>query len=166
VNPDGPQGYALGILQLDRVIQDAIGPGAPIQVAVAYGPRAAPKVYLPGQREQTVELNGWFGDATFHQTVPFAVAGRHFFLVLRSQPHNDALTRHDALTRLYAPLGAALLILALTALLAQSILATILRKRLVERAVIARTAELRDLNALRKTRLKAPTAPNQPSCPP
>jgi signal transduction histidine kinase len=142
VNPDGPQGYALGILQLDRVIQDAIGPGAPIQVAVAYGPGAAPKVYLPGLREQTAPLASWFGDATFHQTVPFAVAGRHFFLVLRSQPHDDALTR------LYAPAGAALLILALTALLAQSILATILRKRFVERAVIARTAELRDLNGV------------------
>jgi hypothetical protein len=52
---DGPEGYALGILQLDRVIADAIGPGAPIQAAVVYDPRAAPLVYLPGAHEQTVE---------------------------------------------------------------------------------------------------------------
>jgi signal transduction histidine kinase len=139
---DGPEGYALGILQLDRVIEDAIGPNAPIQAAVAYSDRAAPLVYLPGAHEQTVEMARWFGDAAFHQSVPFTVAGRHFFLVLHSQPHDDALTR------LYAPAGAALLVLALTALLAQSMLATILGKRTVERAVVARTAELRDLNTL------------------
>jgi signal transduction histidine kinase len=139
---DGPEGYALGILQLDRVIQEAIGPAAPIQAVIAYGSPTAPKVFLPGQREQTTDLSHWYGDAAFHQTVPFTVAGRHFFLVLRSGPHDDALTR------IYAPAGAALLILALTALLAQSILATILRKRSVERAVIERTAELRDLNTL------------------
>ena len=139
---DGPEGYALGILQLDRVIQEAIGPAAPIQAVIAYGSSTAPKVFLPGEREQTVDLGHWYGDAAFHQTVPFTVAGRHFFLVLRSGPHDDALTR------IYAPAGAALLILALTALLAQSILSTILRKRFVERAVIERTAELRDLNTL------------------
>jgi len=146
VDADGPEGYALGILQLDRVIEDSFGPGAPIQAAVAYG--AARQVYLPGAREQTAPLAGWFGDAAFHQSVPFAVAGRHFFLVLRSQPHDDALRR------LYAPLGAALIVLALTALLAQSMLATILRKRFVERAVIARTAELRDLNGLLRAEIE------------
>ena len=146
VSADGPEGYALGILQLDRVIEDSFGPAAPIQAAVAYG--ATRKVYLPGAREQTAELQSWFGDAAFHQSIPFAVAGRHFFLVLRSQPHDDALTR------LYAPLGAALLILALTALLAQSMLSTILRKRVVERAVIARTAELRDLNGLLRAEIE------------
>ncbi|MFO1247883.1 MAG: CHASE domain-containing protein [Alphaproteobacteria bacterium] len=136
----GPEGYALGILQLDRVIEDVIGPAAPLQAAIAYG-AGAPRVYLPGAREQTTDLRQWFGDAAFHQSVPFTVAGRHFSLVLHSQPHDDALTR------IYAPLGAALLVLALTALLAQSMpVATILRKRSVERAVIARTAELRDLN--------------------
>ena len=45
---------------------------------------ATPKVYLPGAHEQTAAATDWFGDAAFHQIVPFAVAGRHFFLVLRS----------------------------------------------------------------------------------
>lgn len=141
-NSGGPEGFALGILQLDRVIEDALGPAAPIQAAIAYAPSGTPRVYLPGAHEQTIAMRQWFGDAAFHQSVPFAVAGRHFFLVLHSQPHDDALTR------IYAPLGAALLVLALTALLAQSMVATILRKRSVERAVIARTAELRQLNTV------------------
>ena len=41
---------------------------------------------------------------------------------------------------------AALLVMALTALLGQSLGATVLRKRQVERAVIERTVELRALN--------------------
>ena len=82
----------------------------------------------------------WFGDAEFHQLEPFAVAGKHFFLAMRSAQNGNMLIR------LYVPLGAALLVLALTALLAQSMLTTILRKREVERAVIERTSELRQIN--------------------
>jgi signal transduction histidine kinase len=55
--------------------------------------------------------------------------------------------RDDAITLFYVPLGSALLILAITALLFQSMLATILGKRAVERAVEERTFELRELNA-------------------
>jgi len=54
--------------------------------------------------------------------------------------------REAALTRFYAPAGAALLTLTLAALLAQSMLITVLRKREVEHAVIERTAELSMLN--------------------
>ena len=50
------------------------------------------------------------------------------------------------MTRLYVPAGASLLVIALTALLAQNMGTTILRKLLVERAVIARTAQLRAAN--------------------
>ena len=70
----------------------------------------------------------------------FTVAGKPFFLVLRSAGHGAALTRF------YAPAGAGLLVLALAAMLAQSMVTTILRKREVEHAVIARTAELSTLN--------------------
>ncbi len=134
----GPLGYALGLLQLDRVIQDAIGPRAPIQAAIAYGP--ARTVYLAGAREQTSGLARWFGDAEFQDVEPFTVAGQHFFLAMRTPPNSNGLTR------IYVPAGAALLVVALTALLAQSMITTILRKRQVERAVIERTAELRHIN--------------------
>jgi signal transduction histidine kinase len=85
-------------------------------------------------------MDGWFGDAEFHQKMAFTVADKHFFLLLRSARHGSALTRF------YAPAGAALLVLALAAMLAQSMITTILRKREVERAVVARTAELSALN--------------------
>jgi signal transduction histidine kinase len=139
-SPEGPEGYVLGILQLDGVIEDAIGSHAPIQAGIGYGAPENPAIFLPGQREKTTSLDRWLGDAEFHQKVPFAVAGKHFYLVLRSARHGDSLTR------LYAPAGAGLLSLALAALLAQSMVTTILRKREVERAVIERTAELRALN--------------------
>jgi signal transduction histidine kinase len=141
-SPGAPEGYALGVLELDRVIEDSIGSHAPVQGAIAYGPKNAPAVFLTGQHEKTTDLNSWIGDSPFHQVVPFSVAGRHFLLVLRSVAHDDILTR------VYAPTGAALLVIALTALLAQSMASTTLRKRTVERAVIERTAELRDLNRI------------------
>ena len=139
-SPEGPEGFVLGILQLDGVIEHAIGSHAPIQAAIGYGNPANPAVFLAGQQQKTTSLVQWFGDAEFHQKVAFAVAGQPFFLVLRSAHHGNELTR------LYAPMGAGLLVLALTAMLAQSMITTILRKRGVERAVIERTAELRALN--------------------
>jgi signal transduction histidine kinase len=139
--PQAPEGYALGVLQLDRVIENTIGPRAPIQAAIAYGPRTAPIVYTAGLKGQTENLARWFGVAEFHQLEPFTVAGKHFFLTMRSAQNGDTLTR------VYVPTGTALLILALTALLMQSMLTTTMRKRLVERAVIERTAELRKINA-------------------
>jgi signal transduction histidine kinase len=135
----GAQGYALGVLQLSRVVQDAIGSrAAPIQAAIAYGTGENPQVFGSGGR--TLGLDHWFGDAPFHRALPFDIAGQHFVLAVRSA------SRDDSATRLYAPPIAALLVLALTALLAQSMLTTTLRKRMVERAVVARTAELREVN--------------------
>jgi signal transduction histidine kinase len=135
-----PEGYALGVLQLDRVIENNIGPRAPIQAAIAYGPAKAPVVYAAGLKGQTENLAHWFGNAEFHQVEPFTVAGKHFFLTMRSAQNGEVLTR------VYVPWGTALLILALTALLVQSMLTTTMRKRQVERAVIERTAELSQIN--------------------
>ncbi len=72
--------------------------------------------------------------------MPFNIADRHFLLVLR------ATASADPATDLYAPACAALLVLALAALLAQSMSTTVLRTRQVERAVVARTAQLRAAN--------------------
>jgi signal transduction histidine kinase len=134
-----PEGYALGVLQLDRVIAAAFGSNAPIQAAIAFGPSHA--VYVPDGHRSTTMPDRWFGDAEFHQLEPFTVAGEHFFLAMRSAQNGDVLTR------VYIPAGAGLLVLALTALLAQSMITTILRKRVVEQAVIERTSELRQINA-------------------
>ncbi len=138
-----PQGYALGILQLQSLIQDAIGPsGAPVEAALAYqaNPGGAAMVFGADAAARPGSAANWFKDAAFHQQVPFDIAGRHFLLALRSVGYADAMTRF------YVPAGASLLVIALTALLAQNMGTTILRKQLVERAVIARTAQLRAAN--------------------
>src|SRR5579872_1146298 len=89
--PSAPEGYALGVLQLNRVLGASIGPGAPVQAAIAYGPSHA--VYVPDGQWQTTMLDRWFGDAEFHQLEPFTVAGEHFFLAMRSAQQGDVLTR-------------------------------------------------------------------------
>ncbi|HET7085115.1 MAG TPA: CHASE domain-containing protein [Rhizomicrobium sp.] len=137
-SPEGPEGYVLGVLQLQRVVEDAMGARAPIEAAIAYG--GTPALFLPGKAGKTAGLKQWLAGAEFHRQVPFQVAGQNFSLLLRSAAHGSPLNRF------YAPLGAALLVLALTTLLAQSLAATVLGKREVERAVIARTAELRAVN--------------------
>jgi signal transduction histidine kinase len=128
----------LGVLQLNRIIEDSIGPRAPVRAAIAYGPDRS--VYTAGERERVMDLARWFVDAEFRQVEPFTVAGKHFFLAMRPTQNGNALTR------LYAPVGIAALVLALTILLAQSMLATTMRKREVERAVLERTSELREIN--------------------
>ena len=134
--PSTLEGYALGVVQLNRVVDAAIGVRAPVQAAIAYGGKPAPALIGGGEDN----LSRWFGAAQFHQLEPFRIAGRPFFLAIRSAEKGNPLTR------LYVPAGAALLGLALTALLTQSMLATTLRKRQVERAVVARTVELSRTN--------------------
>jgi signal transduction histidine kinase len=134
------QGYALGVLQLQSLLAEAFGPsGAPVEAAIAYQDnlKSGAIVLSAGN---PVPATRWFGSAAFHQAVPFDIAGRHFLLALRS------VGTVDSMTSLYVPLGASLLVIALTALLAQNMSTTILRKRLVERAVISRTAQLKSAN--------------------
>ena len=134
-----PEGYALAVLQLQALVDESMAPsGTPVQAAIAYrdGERATPVVFTADGAGRAVALDKWFGPSAFSQAVPFDIGDRHFLLALRSTGQADPVTH------LYVPAGAALLVLALTALLAQNMLATILRKQLVERAVVARTSEL------------------------
>src|SRR6185312_3571104 len=135
------QGYALGVLQFQAIIDEAMGPSAaPIQAAIAgqADPRAPVTIFASGG--ETVSLDHWVGGARFHQLMPFDIAGQHFLLALRSTGQADPVTAW------YVPAGACLLVIALTALLAQNMMTTILRKQLVERAVVARTSQLRAAN--------------------
>jgi signal transduction histidine kinase len=135
-----PEGYALGILELERVIAEAMGNLTTLQAALAHKDARGQAAILAGRQGQRMGLKEWVGNSEFHQLVPFEIAGKQFALALRSG------SQRDLLTRLYVPAEAALLVIALAVLLAQSMLTTILRKRQVEKAVIARTAELRALN--------------------
>lgn len=138
------EGYALGVLQLTKVVEGIVGAHAPVDAAIATGSGASLNVYpagAPGEpAAPAMALTRWFGDSEFHQIRPFAVAGTPFYLALRSNGTGSVLTR------LYVPAGASLLVLALAALLAQTMLSITMRKRQVERAVIARTAELSKTN--------------------
>lgn len=134
------QGYALGILQLSRVIESTLGDNPLLQASIAYGERGDPEVFATTAGKQRPKLAQWYGWAEFHQRSAFMVAGTNLYLVTRSPVHSNVLTRF------YVPTGSALLVLALTALLTQSMMTTLLRKRMVERAVIAATSELRITN--------------------
>ncbi|MBN9544556.1 MAG: CHASE domain-containing protein [Alphaproteobacteria bacterium] len=142
--PPDLEGYALGVLQLTKVVEGIVGAHAPVDAAIATGSGASLNVYpagTPGEpAAPAMALTRWFGDSEFHQIRPFAVAGTPFYLALRSNGTGSVLTR------LYVPAGASLLVLALAALLAQTMLSITMRKRQVERAVIARTAELSKTN--------------------
>jgi signal transduction histidine kinase len=132
------QGYALGILQLSKVIESTLGNHSSLQAAIAYG-GGEPKVFEKGSGRKA-SISEWYGASEYHLRSPFTVGGQQLFLVMRSPLHGNMLTR------VYVPAGAGLLILALTALLTQSMMTTLLRKRMVERAVIEATAELRSTN--------------------
>lgn len=135
---NAPQGFALGILQLQSLLEDALGPiSDPIQATLAYSPSPASAAAV---LSSNVTASDWLNSARLHHDTAIDIAGRHFRLLLRST------SQQDPVTALYVPAGAALLVIALTTLLAQTMLATIIRKQLVERAVIARTAQLRAAN--------------------
>ncbi|HEX2761614.1 MAG TPA: CHASE domain-containing protein [Rhizomicrobium sp.] len=144
--PPELEGYALGVLQLTKVVEGIAGAHAPVDAAIATGSGTALKVYPGGASGEApapaMDLTRWLGDSEFHQLRPFAVAGTPFYLAIRSSGTGSALTRF------YVPAGAALLVLALAALLAQTMLSITMRKRQVERAVIARTAELSRTNRM------------------
>ena len=142
--PPDLEGYALGVLQLTEVVEGIAGAHAPVDAAIATGSGTALSVYptsAPGEpAAPMMALTRWFGDAEFHQIRPFSVAGTPFYLAIRSNGTGSVLAR------LYVPAGAALLVLALAALLAQTMFAITMRKRQVERAVVARTIELSRTN--------------------
>ena len=134
-------GYALGILQFSSIIAEAKAPSDPaLQAAIAYqaNAKAQPTIWSGDDHQSAVH---WFDNAKFQQLAPFTIGDRHFFLALRWTAQDDPFTSF------YIPAGAALLVIALTALLAQNMATTLLRKWGVERAVVARTAELSAANS-------------------
>jgi signal transduction histidine kinase len=135
--PGTPQGFALGVLELQSVLSEVLGPAAvPLQATLASMPSSGEPMVISSD----ITAKAWLASARLNHSTPVDIAGRHFRLLLRSTSHQDPATVF------YVPAGAALLVLALTALLAQSMFATLLRKLLVERAVVARTAQLRAAN--------------------
>ena len=98
------EGYALGVLQLDRVIEDAIGPRAPIQAAIAYGRKARPPSIPPARWDRR-----WICALVRRCGISSARA-LHAWRASISSWRCARPERRNVLTRLYVPAGAALLI--------------------------------------------------------
>ena len=136
----GQGGYALGVLELNAILRQARIVSAPdLEAQIAWRDRSsdAPNLAASGQG-----LDAWLGGGTFGDTTDLKIGGTTLILALRSVAHSNPVTAW------YVPAGALLLVLALTTLLAHVMSASILRRRLVERAVVARTAELNQSNDL------------------
>ena len=125
-------------MQLQSILDEALGSvTVPVQATLA---SVQPASTAPLVLSSNITAKVWLGDAQLNHSTPVDIAGRHFELLLRSTSHQDPATVF------YVPAGAGLLVLALTAVLAQNMFATLLHKQLVERAVVARTAQLRGAN--------------------
>lgn len=133
-----PQGFALAVLQLQSIIDEALAASTiPVQATLAFArPASGTSLVLASN----VTARDWLGEAKLSHSTIVEIAGRRFELLSRST------SRQEPATALYVPAGAALLVIALTALLAQSMFTTVMRKRLIEQAVVTRTAELRAAN--------------------
>ena len=141
-----PQGFALGVLQLQTIIKEAFGSASvPVEATLAALP---PAPQTPRVLDSNIPARAWLDGEALSHSASVEIGGRRFQLLLRSTSHRDPLMIF------YVPAGAALLVIALTALLAQSMFETVLRKRLVEQAVVARTAELSAANETLRGEIK------------
>jgi signal transduction histidine kinase len=133
-----PQGFAVGVLQLQSIIEETLQATAvPVQAGIAFTQPAVGKARM---LNSDVPVKAWLGAAQLSHSTGVDIGGSHLQLLLRSTSHQDPVIAF------FVPGGAALLVIALTGLLAQSMFAAVMRRRLIEQAVVARTAELRTAN--------------------
>ncbi len=127
----GLKGFAIGILDVDELVKSILPRTAPVEMEVRpaeAGSSAAP-------------ADAWLAQSAFSQSQAFDVANRHFALYVRSSGETDAATG------IMVALASALGVLLLTGLLAQHRHNATIQHQAVERAVVARTAELNAANA-------------------
>jgi signal transduction histidine kinase len=138
------QGVALGVLKFERILKLVASQGARIEIAIAYNePAFARKLIYSsvGNPAASRGIKDWARQSDYSRETEFDVAGRHFVLGLRAPPSATSWMGF------LEPLGAALLVIALAALLAQHLYATIVARQAVERAVVLRTRQLQNANA-------------------
>ncbi|HUD52035.1 CHASE domain-containing protein [Parvibaculum sp.] len=131
------KGFAVGILDIDELIRTILPKGAPIEMVVGQAGTGS----TPPGTDATSSANGWFAHSTFSQSQIFDIADRRFILSVRSSAGSEAAGG------LLIALGTALGALLLTGLLAQHLHNATMYNQAVERAVVARTAELNAANA-------------------
>lgn len=134
------KGYAVGILDLDELVRGVLPKGSPVELIVVQADAAAPAA---GTRNdvRTSYVDAWLQQAGFSQSRDFSIANQKFVVAARSSAGNETVLGF------IAPLGIALGALFLTGLLAQHLYNSAMYNMAVERAVVARTAELNSANA-------------------
>jgi signal transduction histidine kinase len=137
------QGFALGVLRLDQILDKAMSGPQRIEVVIAYvgAGTQGDLIYRKDWGSNTASgIGDWLKDGLLGKATAFSVAGQNFVLALRS----DASMGAGA--RLLEPFGAALLILALAGLLCQHLYAAQTAKNTIESTVMTRTAALNRAN--------------------
>jgi signal transduction histidine kinase len=129
------KGYAVGILDLDDLVKGVLPKGSPIELIVSQADA--------GQQSEGGNsfIDTWLHQASFSQAQSFDIANQKFVVAARSSAGSETALGF------VAPLGLALGALFLTGLLAQHLYNSTMYNMAVERAVVARTAELNSANA-------------------
>lgn len=132
------KGFAVGVLDLDALIGRVLPRGAPVELAIVQpGPGAASQETQGGA---VSSIDAWLKHSAYSRLQDFSIANRKFVVAVRSSADNETALG------LIVPLGIALGTLFLTGLLAQYLYNSTMYNKAVERAVIARTAELNSVN--------------------
>lgn len=133
----GTKGFAVGILDIDELIRSVLPKGAPVEMIVS--PAGAGSTSPDSGATSSAE--DWRARSAFSQSQVFDIADRQFILSARSSAGSESAGG------LLIALGTALGLLLLTGLLAQHLYNARMYNQAVERAVVARTAELNAANA-------------------
>ena len=133
------KGFAVGILDLDELVREILPKGAPVDIIVSQiGTAIAP---APGKDHRPGFLASWLDHSRFSLSHDFTIAGRTFVVAVRTSADDETPLAF------IVPVSLALGTLLLTGLLAQHLYNSTMYNMAVERAVIARTAELNAANA-------------------
>ncbi|HEX7775107.1 MAG TPA: CHASE domain-containing protein [Parvibaculum sp.] len=128
------KGYAVGILDLNELVAGVLPKGSPIDLIVS-------EADAPASGSQAAYIDTWLQHSSFSQARDFSIANQKFVVAARSSAGSETALGFAA------PLGLALCALVLTGLLAQHLYNSTMYNIAVERAVVARTAELNSANA-------------------
>lgn len=134
------KGYAVGILDFKDLIKAIVARGAPVELVVGQiAPEAAPE---GGQDDGGASpIDAWLKHASFSRSQEFSVANQRLVVAVRSSADNETSLGF------IVPASLALGALFLTGLLAQHLYNSTMYNMAIERAVVARTAELNSANA-------------------
>lgn len=134
------KGFAIGILDLKKLIKAIVPRGASVELIV--GEIDAKSASEAGRDDGSASpFDAWLTHSGFSRSQEFSIANQTLVVAVRSSENNGTPLGF------LVPAGLALGALFLTGLLAQHLYNSTMYNMAVERAVVARTAELNSANA-------------------